>query len=202
MAYRTWATGETITASLLNAQSPTLCTSGTRPSGGNLYEGVLITETDTDRVLYYDGTGWIILAEPDQSWAPTFAAGVTVGNGSWSFSSYHRNDGWLDYRGRFVLGSTSAITADVRLNLPIAASGAVLSGELRCAFYRSSSGVQAVGIGALDGTTGSYFLRAVDSAGASAISTGINGTAPFGTAFTNADVIDVYGRYRMTTRYS
>jgi hypothetical protein len=45
-------------------------------------------------------------------------------------------------------------------------------------------------------------LRAVDSAGASAISTAINGTAPFGTAFTTNDVIDVYGRYRMTTRYS
>jgi hypothetical protein len=202
MAYRTWSTGEVPTAAQMNAQSPTLCTSATRPTGGSLYEGVIITETDTDRVLYYDGTGWIILSEPDQSWTPTFAAGVTVGNGSWSFSTYHRCDGWLDFRGRFVLGSTSAITADVRLNLPIAASGTVLSGELRCAFYRSSSGVQAVGIGALDGTTGSYYLRAVDSAGASAISTAINGTAPFGTAFTTNDVIDVYGRYRMTTRYS
>jgi hypothetical protein len=202
MAYRTWATGETITASLLNAQSPTLCTSGTRPSGGNLYEGVLITETDTDRMLYYDGTGWTIMAEPDQNWIPTWAAGVTVGNGSWSFNSYHRSDGWCDYRARFVLGSTSAITADVRLNLPFLVNGVSLSGEFRCGFFRPSSGAQAVGIGAADGTNGSYWVRAVVSAGASAVSTPINGTAPFGTAFTNADVIDVYGRYRMTTRYS
>ena len=32
------------------------CTSGTRPTG---VEGRIIAETDTDRVLIYDGSSWI-----------------------------------------------------------------------------------------------------------------------------------------------
>lgn len=58
MAYRTWTTGETITATFLNAQSPTVCTSSTRPTGAGAHEGAVITETDTDRVNVYDGSAW------------------------------------------------------------------------------------------------------------------------------------------------
>ena len=200
MAYRTWATGETITAALLNAQSPTLCTSATRPTGGNLYEGVIITETDTDRVLYYDGTGWVILSEPAQSWTPTFAAGMTVGNGSWSYNRYHRSDGWVDFRGRFVWGSTTSITADVRLNLPIASLDIFGPGQFDFGFYRPGTGAQLPGIVGTDGTTGSVFLRGIDASGTYATSVIMSNTVPF--SWASGDLFDISGRYQMTTRYS
>jgi hypothetical protein len=47
-----------------------VCTSTTRPTTG-LYEGLTIYETDTDRVLYYDGAAW--------SWWKNSAAGTLSG---------------------------------------------------------------------------------------------------------------------------
>jgi hypothetical protein len=35
-----------------------VCTSSTRPTGAALYEGLTIFETDTDRLLVYDGANW------------------------------------------------------------------------------------------------------------------------------------------------
>jgi hypothetical protein len=71
MAWKTWTAGDVLTAADINAQSPTLCTSATRPTGGNLYEGVLITETDTNRVNVYDGSAW-------QRWGWYAAGGRTA----------------------------------------------------------------------------------------------------------------------------
>lgn len=36
-----------------------ICTAATRPTGGALYEGLFIYETDTDRVYVYNGTEWV-----------------------------------------------------------------------------------------------------------------------------------------------
>lgn len=174
-----------------------ICTSGTRPTG---YSGLEIWETDTLRLLRHDGTGWVILAEPTQSWVPTFAAGVTVGNGSWSFNRYHRSDGWVDFRGRFVWGSTSSITADVRLNLPIASLDILAPGQFSFGFYRPSTGAQLPGIVGTDGTTGSVFLRGVDTSSTYATSVQMSNTVPF--SWTSGDLFDISGRYQMTTRYS
>lgn len=35
-----------------------ICTSSTRPSGSFIYEGLMIYETDTDRVMVWNGTAW------------------------------------------------------------------------------------------------------------------------------------------------
>jgi hypothetical protein len=47
-------------ASALNA--PIICTSTTRPTGASLFEGLLIIETDTDRIYIYSGSAWIFVA--------------------------------------------------------------------------------------------------------------------------------------------
>ncbi len=39
--------------------SPRVVTSGTRPTGGALFDGLVIYETDTDRFYVYNGTAWI-----------------------------------------------------------------------------------------------------------------------------------------------
>lgn len=196
MAYRIWATGETITASLLNAQSPTLCASATRPTGGNLYEGVLITETDTDRILYYDGTGWIIMAEPRQTWASPFAAGLTVGNGTWT-GEYHRSDGWIDLRGRFTFGTTSAVTGSISFNLPVNAYDTTISGLTSVNFYRFSTGDVSFG-SCSGGNSPTLLVPRTDSTYGLAANTAA--AVPWSWAV--SDRIDIFGRYEMTTRYS
>lgn len=40
-----------------------VCTSGTRPSGGDLYEGLVIYETDTDKLYVYNGA-WVVIIPP------------------------------------------------------------------------------------------------------------------------------------------
>lgn len=54
-----------------------ICTSSTRPTG---VEGLEIYETDTDRVLVYDGTNWKNTAEigATSTWTPTLAQSGSV----------------------------------------------------------------------------------------------------------------------------
>lgn len=72
MAFKTWVAGEVFTASDVNTylgkQAVIVCTSGTRPSSP--VEGMQVFETDTDRLLSYDGTNWTL---------PDNVAGGTLG---------------------------------------------------------------------------------------------------------------------------
>jgi len=196
MAYRTWATGETITASLLNAQSPTLCTSGTRPSGGNLYEGVIITETDTDRVLYYDGTNWIILMEPIQSYTPTLT-NLTLGNGTLT-GTYHRSDGWCDFAVSVTFGSTTTMGTDPTIGLPVAAN-LIRENELSVAMIDVSPVVRYTGHNIAVAGGGTSVVAQALAVGANVFATSITATVPM--TWTTGDVLYVAGRYRMNTRY-
>jgi hypothetical protein len=51
------------------------------------------------------------------TYTPTFASGVTVGNGTW-VAAYAIVNEILFWQGTFTLGSTSAITGAVTMNLP------------------------------------------------------------------------------------
>jgi hypothetical protein len=86
-------------------QVVTQCTSGTRPTA---VEGMVIYETDTDRLLYYSGAAWVIITEPIQSWTPTITQGATptkTVNRGWS----RRENGI--WRARASVTFTSAGTA-------------------------------------------------------------------------------------------
>lgn len=60
MAFKTFTAGEVLTASDVNTflgkQAVIVCTSGTRPAAP--VEGMTIYETDTDKLLAYDGAVW------------------------------------------------------------------------------------------------------------------------------------------------
>ncbi len=56
-----------------------------------------------------------------ESWTPNFLSGVTVGDGTVE-GTYQRVNDFVIVQGRFVLGSTSAITGNVRTELPVNAS--------------------------------------------------------------------------------
>lgn len=80
MAYYTWSDGQQVTAAILKAnvqdQVITQCTSSTRP--GSPVEGMCIFETDTDRIMVYDGAAWDYVVEPRQTWTPTVTQGSAV----------------------------------------------------------------------------------------------------------------------------
>lgn len=56
-----------------------VCTSGTRPTAG-LYEGLVAYETDTNRVLFYDGASW-------NPWSQSYASYVATYNTTTSLAS-------------------------------------------------------------------------------------------------------------------
>jgi hypothetical protein len=63
-----------------------LCTSSTRPSTG-IIKGTMIFETDTNRLVIYNGTSWVYVADTDSPPAmelisPTSVAGTGVTNSS------------------------------------------------------------------------------------------------------------------------
>jgi hypothetical protein len=170
-------------------------TSTTRPSPA--IEGTMIYERDTDRVLVYDGVGWIILAEPSQAWTPTLA-GLTVGNGTWSAFT-HRSDGWIDLEASFTFGTTSAITGDLILTLPV--NGALSTPDLWTVQFRDDNvATQFLGVADFDNSVSTVRLRAVAAGGTYASSVACSATIPF--TWTTSDRIFLAARYRMTTRYS
>jgi hypothetical protein len=61
------------------------------------------------------------IGESETTWTPNFLTGVTVGNGTLSGTFQQVND-FVIVQGSFELGSTSAITGDVRVDVPITAS--------------------------------------------------------------------------------
>jgi len=103
VAFKTFTDGVALPASDLNTylmkQAVIVCTSGTRPSSP--IEGMVIFETDTDRVYAYSGTAWIYLCGGTQplyscrayrSTALDIAAGVSTtlilcNTESWDYNS-------------------------------------------------------------------------------------------------------------------
>lgn len=55
------------------------------------------------------------------SWTPTVAAGLTVGNGTWS-AGYQQIGKSIRARFAFTFGTTSSVTAGIFLNFPVAIS--------------------------------------------------------------------------------
>lgn len=117
------------------------CTSATRPTG---VEGRLIFETDTERLLIYDGSSWRIHFEPAQTWSPTLTAtssNPTLGSGSAVQGYYIRSGYMVTAWCRIVFGSSGVAggSGSYIVDLPVA--GATITGS-------TSNGLgQAIGSG-------------------------------------------------------
>ena len=108
-------------SSVVGAQSivkPGVCTSSTRPASP--YDGQVIYETDTDRAMVYNGTGWVVLstgrANPgglDLVKTQTVGSAVSSIPVTDAFSSTYDN-----YLITYNNGSSSA-TDDLRLQLEL-----------------------------------------------------------------------------------
>lgn len=152
------------------------------PTGAARYPGVRAYQADTQQTKEWDGSGWVIMSEPTQSYAPTITSGTgaitTVGAVTFT---YRRADGWLFWEASITITTTGSAGGPLLCTFPIApfaASGGYLGG------FRES---------AVGGLTGSCF--------ASAPNIGMllyNNAYPGGSGYT----VKAGGHYRMTTRYS
>ena len=58
---------------------------------------------------------------PDIAWSPSFDAGITEGNGTWSDSFYQKVGDLVTAQASFTLGSTSSVASSFNLDLPVTA---------------------------------------------------------------------------------
>ena len=123
-------------SSVLGAQSlvrPGVCTSTTRPASP--FEGQLIYETDTDRVVSYNGSSWSYLTGTRfiewTSFTPTWS-NLTVGNATQSFS-YSEHGNLMLVEGVITLGSTSSVSSNPSFTIPNGrtSNGTVVGQNLR-----------------------------------------------------------------------
>lgn len=93
-----------------------IVTTATRPSN---IEGRHISDTDTGRLHRGDGTSWdAVDVSPWTAYTPSWASGVTVGNGVYAGCQFRYVGGSIEAEGQFTLGSTSAITGAVTQTVP------------------------------------------------------------------------------------
>jgi hypothetical protein len=105
-----------------------VCTSTTRPASP--YEGQAIYETDTNQIMIWNGSGWKQVPTDDTSATANFGtyknhtvtwSGVTAGNGT-LVARYTQINKFVHYWGRFTLGSTSSVSGQIGIDLPVNAN--------------------------------------------------------------------------------
>lgn len=171
-------------------------TTGNYPTGGDLYPGRVVYNLTTQRLERYDGTGWIIMGEPVQSYTPTLA-GWSIGNGT-RVGTYHRSDGWCDFTAVITAGSTTTF-AGATVGLPIAYATGVEFETCIVGMLDSSAGLRYPGI-TLPASTTTLTIAAIQVNGTYAgPEVGLSTIIPF--TWATGDWITVSGRYRMSTPY-
>ena len=170
--------------------------SSARPTGADLYIGQLIFETDTKRLLQYDGTGWIILSEPLNTWSTSASWGGISGGGPSYVGDYHRSDGWCDFRCSVTFTSAPTISGLIVI-LPMT-PGYVPHAALAVTAY-DNAGTLYLGYNAAS-VSASVGLAVWTASGTYLTGAGISGAAPF--SFGSGDAIEASGRFRMANRYS
>lgn len=187
MGFRTFAAGEVLTAANVNdylmEQAVIGCTSGTRPSSPQ--EGMTIYETDTDRILTYDGSSWVIGIEYTTwtDYSGSFAwtgsgSNPAIGNGVIT-ARYRRSGKCVYYSFRIAMGSTTTYgTGTYSFSLPVNSSVRFYVGA---AYLRDSSAAasgHAPGVILVDGA-GSATTATVASSTGAGTGTVAGQTAPF-----------------------
>lgn len=166
-------------------------------------------DTTSLRLYRSDGTGWIVMAEPNQADTTLCLTGINADGGVTSKTNYRRENGeiWVESESTFASGpSTLASLAWVPPKAGRAATGNVVvgigRGELEVTFFDDSGGTWYQGDNN-EGTTSINLFASADDVGAGTSAVGIQAvttTVPF--AFTTNDKIRVIAHYPMATRYT
>ena len=188
--------GPTILAG--STPQPTTGSEAIKPATPNA--GFRYFATDTKREWLYDGTGWIVMGEPLQTYTPS-TTNTTLGTGGTSTGSYHRNDGWCDVTMHLGFGTGGTFTGQPTIGLPNA-SAYVPRYQFAVMFYW-------IGTNVLRGThaevmTGQTFVTPFATGGDVAtgreFANNLSASAPFTWGAGSSMVIS--GRYRLNSRYS
>jgi hypothetical protein len=103
------------------AKPVVICTATPNTRPATPVNGQMIYETDTDRVLVYDGTGWIVVLAQG-TYTPSAGGTMVVGTGGSAFNSasWSYAYGTLSISGRWVFGTsgTTFPNAPVTLTYP------------------------------------------------------------------------------------
>ena len=105
----------------LGGTRPGVCTSSTRPTAP--YEGQMIYETDTNRVLVWDNAAWVMIADTDTPPGLQLVKTQTIGSGvssvtvTGAFSAE-----WDNYR-ITLSGSVNSANAEIRMRLGSTTTG-------------------------------------------------------------------------------
>lgn len=154
-----------------------------RPAASALVEGYRYYSYDTDTESLCDGTGWVIMSEPVQTYTPT----VTASSGSITTIAtrdfrYTRHDGWLHWVLQISITTNGTGAGQLVSTVPIAFDSAV-------PYVDHGHGRE----NGVSGSTLQVFASGVNFA-----------IVTYNNAYPGANgaVILCQGRYRMTTRYS
>ena len=168
-------------------QVVSIVTTSTRPSN---VEGRHISDTDTGRLHRGNGvSAWdAVDVTPWVEYTPSWASGVTVGDGVYAGCAYRYVGNSIEVRGQFTLGSTSAITGDVTQTVPASATCIAFAfvpvGQVG---LLDASGGTRLGPVSVTGAGTAVRLFAVDTSAAHSLVALLSATVPF--TWAETDVI-------------
>lgn len=96
-----------------------VCTSSTRPASPTIHQ--FIFETDTGYLMRWDGSSWTAVTPTGWADYTPSHSGLTVGNGS-QLARWARVGRIVHVLYRLSFGSTTAITGNVEIGLPVAST--------------------------------------------------------------------------------
>ena len=130
------------------------------------------------------------------AYTPSFAGGVTIGDGVVS-GAYCRVNDFVHVYGRFTLGSTSAVTGGTSINLPVSVNSGMTGTSMMYGivqFRDASTGQQNPGVATAAGNDFSTAFRLQDVSGTYLSQTAISATTPFTWATSDIMTWNLYYR--------
>jgi hypothetical protein len=202
MSYKTWVSGEVLTASdvntyLMQQSVPNFASTAERDAAiTSPVEGQFCYVTDQDSFFVYNGS-WIGYDNTWKSWTPTWA-NVTKGTGATETYAYIRLGKLIIAHGSLTLGTGGAVSGSVTVTMPVTSATAAISTTAGAAFFFDTS-ASATFQGTVDIATNSTTatIRASDSSTTYLSRTNLNSTIPFGAAFAVGDRIGFNVQYQV-----
>lgn len=167
-----------------------------RPTASAALSGLQYWATDTLTLSLCDGTGWIIMREPNQSYTPTWT-NVTLGSGSTVSGTYNRSGGFCDFNIYVILGTGGVLTGSVSVNLPVAALSTTRNWAAVNLLQSGVNNYNGIAEAVIAGTSMPIFNALVSAS--LIVANSLSATNPW--TWKAADQIQVVGRYRMNTPY-
>jgi hypothetical protein len=151
-----------------------------------------------DTLWWHDGTGWIIMREPEQTYTPTYT-NVTLGTSPTREGFYHRSNGWIEFSTKLTLGTGGSLSGQPVISLP---SGITLAARQRGwgNGEANDAGVRHHVSGAEVAAAASTIIPLAWGVGGTYLAAAnLSGTAPM--TWTTGDILSLEGRLKMATAY-